>query len=113
MQAINNVQYNINEMNYIFHIITLLNIYIILILGTNITVGMAGLLTLCQAAFYGIGAYVGTVLLMHLEVPFFIIALMVSVCTGFFSFLISYASLKLKNDYITLATLGFQMIVFV
>lgn len=99
-------------MNYILHIIVLLNIYIILILGANITVGMAGLLTLCQAAFYGIGAYIGTYLLMQLGLPFIVIALIVSVVTALFSLLISYASVKLKNDYFTLATLGFQMIVY-
>lgn len=99
-------------MNYFLHIIVLLNIYIILILGANMTVGMAGLLTLCQAAFYGIGAYIGTMLLMQFDLPFIAIALIVSVVTGVFSLLISYASLKLKNDYFTLATLGFQMIIF-
>lgn len=99
-------------MTYFLHIVVLLNIYIILILGANITVGMAGLLTLCQAAFYGIGAYIGTFLLMQLGLPFIVIALIVSVVTGLFSLLISYASIKLKNDYFTLATLGFQMIVY-
>lgn len=99
-------------MNYFLHIIVLLNIYIILILGANMTVGMAGLLTLCQAAFYGIGAYIGAMLLMQFDLPFIVIALIVSVITGVFSLLISYASLKLKNDYFTLATLGFQMIIF-
>lgn len=99
-------------MNYFLHIIVLLNIYIILILGANMTVGMAGLLTLCQAAFYGVGAYIGTLLLMQFDLPFIVIALIVSVITGVFSLLISYASLKLKNDYFTLATLGFQMIIF-
>ena len=99
-------------MNYFLHIVVLLNIYIILILGANITVGMAGLLTLCQAAFYGIGAYIGTMLLMQFDLPFIVIALIVTVITGLFSQVISYASVKLKNDYFTLATLGFQMIVF-
>ena len=99
-------------MNYFLHIVVLLNIYIILILGANITVGMAGLLTLCQAAFYGIGAYIGTMLLMQYDLPFIVIALIVSIITGLFSQVISYASVKLKNDYFTLATLGFQMIVF-
>jgi len=99
-------------MNYILHIIVLLNIYIILILGANITVGLAGLLTLCQAAFYGIGAYIGTYLLMQMNLPFILIALIVAVTTGLFSLLISYASLKLKKDYFTLASLGFQMIIF-
>ncbi len=99
-------------MNYVLHIVALLNIYIILVLGANITVGMAGLLTLCQAAFYGIGAYVGAMFLMQFELPFVIIALIVAIVTGISSLLISYASLKLKNDYFTLATLGFQMIVY-
>ena len=99
-------------MNYILHIIVLLNIYIILILGANITVGLAGLLTLCQAAFYGIGAYIGTYLLMQMELPFVVVALIVAIATGLFSLLISYASLKLKKDYFTLASLGFQMIIF-
>lgn len=99
-------------MTYFLHILVLLNIYIVLIVGANITVGMAGLLTLCQAAFYGIGAYIGTMLLMQFDLPFVVIALIVSVFTGIVSFLISYASLRLKKDYFTLASLGFQMIVF-
>lgn len=99
-------------MNYFLHIVVLLNIYIILILGANITVGMAGLLTLCQAAFYGIGAYIGTMLLMQFDLPFIVVALIVSIVTGISSSLISYASLKLKKDYFTLASLGFQMIIF-
>lgn len=99
-------------MNYLLHIIILLNIYSILILGANITVGLTGLLTLCQAAFYGIGAYLGAFLLMQSGLPFIVVALVVITLTGLSSLLISYASLKLKNDYFTLATLGFQMIVF-
>lgn len=99
-------------MNYFLHIVVLLNIYIVLILGANITVGMAGLLTLCQAAFYGIGAYIGTMLLMQFDLPFIVVALIVSIVTGISSSLISYASLKLKKDYFTLASLGFQMIIF-
>ena len=69
-------------MTYFLHILVLLNIYIVLIVGANITVGMAGLLTLCQAAFYGIGAYIGTMLLMQFDLPFVVIALIVSVFTG-------------------------------
>lgn len=99
-------------MTYFLHILVLLNLYIILIIGANITVGMAGLLTLCQASFYGIGAYIGTMLLIQFDLPFIVIALIVAVATGVSSSLISYASLKLKNDYFTLASLGFQMIVF-
>lgn len=99
-------------MEYVMHIGIMLCIYIILVLSTNLTVGMANLLTMCQAAFYGIGAYIGTYFLMQCNLPFVFIALIVMLATGLTSLLISYASVKLKGDYFILATLGFQMIVY-
>ena len=99
-------------MEYLLHIGIMICIYIILVLSTNLTVGMANLLTMCQAAFYGVGAYIGTYFLMQFNLPFVIIALLVMLATGLTSLLISFASVKLKGDYFILATLGFQMIVF-
>ena len=99
-------------MEYLLHIGIMLCIYIILVLSTNLTVGMANLLTMCQAAFYGIGAYIGTYFLMQFNMPFLLIALLVMLATGLTSLLVSYASVKLKGDYFILATLGFQMIVY-
>ena len=99
-------------MEYLLHIGIMLCIYIILVLSTNLTVGMANLLSLCQAAFYGIGAYIGTFFLMQFNLPFLLIALLVMLATGLTSVLISYASVKLKGDYFILATLGFQMVVY-
>ena len=99
-------------MEYVLHIGIMLCIYIILVLSTNLTVGMANLLTMCQAAFYGIGAYIGTYFLMQFNLPFVVIALLVMLATGVTSLLVSYASVKLKGDYFILATLGFQMIVY-
>ena len=99
-------------MEYLLHIGIMLCIYVILVLSTNLTVGMANLLTMCQAAFYGIGAYIGTFFLMQFNLPFVVIALIVMALTGLTSIVISYASVKLKGDYFILATLGFQMIVY-
>lgn len=98
-------------MEYVFHIAFMLNIYILLVLGTNITI-MANLLTLCQAAFYGIGAYVATYFLMQFHLPILLLVLLVIVFTGICSLLITLASVKLKGDYFILATLGLQMIVY-
>lgn len=99
-------------MEYLLHIGIMLCIYIILVLSTNLTVGMANLLTLCQAAFYGVGAYIGTFFLMQFNLPFLLIAVLVMLTTGLTSLLISFASVKLKGDYFILGTLGFQMIVY-
>lgn len=99
-------------MEYIFHIVIMLNIYIMLVLSANLTIGMANLLTMCQAAFYGIGAYIGTFFLMQFHVPLVAIIAIVSLVTGLFSVIVSYASVKLKGDYFVLATMGFQLIVY-
>lgn len=98
-------------MEYLMHIGVMLSIYCILVLSTNLTVGMANLLTLCQAAFYGIGAYIGAFFLMQFHLPFTVIALVVMLATGLTSLVVSFASVKLKGDYFILATLGLQMIV--
>lgn len=83
-----------------------------LVLSSNLTIGMANLLTMCQAAFYGIGAYIGTFFLMQFHIPLVAIIAIVSLVTGLFSFIVSYASVKLKGDYFVLATMGFQHIVY-
>lgn len=98
-------------MEYLFHILLMLNIYIVLVLSTNVTV-MANLLTLCQAAFYGIGAYLATYFLMQFKLPIIVIAICVMGLSGLCSILITLASVKLKGDYFILSTLGFQMVVY-
>ena len=67
---------------------------------------------MCQAAFYGIGAYIGTLFLMQFNYSFVLIAIVVMFFTGAFSLLISYASARLKDDYFIIATMGFQLIVY-
>lgn len=98
-------------MEYLLNIGTMLCIYAILVLSANLTVGLANLLTMCQAAFYGIGAYLGAFFLMRMHLPFTLVALAVMSATGLVSLVVSYASVKLKEDYFILATLGVQMIV--
>jgi len=99
-------------MNYIWHILIMINIYIILGLSLNLLVGYTGLLTMSHAAFYGIGAYISTLLLMNLHVPYPISIIAAIIGAILLSFLISIPSLRLKGDYFVLGSLGFQIIVF-
>ncbi|MCD8179358.1 MAG: branched-chain amino acid ABC transporter permease [Tannerellaceae bacterium] len=99
-------------MDYILHIIILINLYIILVLSANLTVGLANLMSLCQAAFYGIGAYISAYFLLQTGLPFIVITLFVILFTGATSLIVSLISIKLKGDYFLLATLAFQMIVY-
>ena len=99
-------------MEYFINLAILFGIYSMLALSLNLLIGMSGLVSLAQAAFYGIGAYIGAFFLMQFNLPFVVIALIVMLATGLTSLLISFASVKLKGDYFILGTLGFQMIVY-
>ena len=100
-------------MEYLLHILIMVNIYVVLVLAANLPVGMASLLSMCQAAFYGIGAYLGAwFLLQFTHLPILAVAAAVMLPTGLASLLVSHASIKLKGDYFVLATLSFQMITY-
>jgi len=90
----------------------MINIYVIITVSTNLLVGMTNLLSLGQAAFYGIGAYIAVFSLMVLGLPLIPTIVMVMAGTALFSLIIAYPSLRLKGDYFVFASLGFQLIVF-
>lgn len=99
-------------MNYFLHLLIMLNIYFILTSSLNLVIGYAGIFSIAHAAFYGVGAYITTLLLMNLGwnfLPALIIAVLGAVLL---SLIIGIPSLRLKEDYFVLATLGFQIIVF-
>lgn len=99
-------------MNYLFHILTMINIYLILSLSLNVLVGYTGLLSLCHAAFYGIGAYVSTLLMTKLGIDFFIALPMAIIGAIILSLFVSIPSVRLKGDYFILTTVAFQIIIF-
>ncbi len=99
-------------MNYLFHILIMLCIYGILALSLNLLIGYSGLLSLAHAAFYGIGAYASTLLMVKLGLNFFPALILGIFISGSLALLIAYPSLRLKGDYFVLASLGFQLIVF-
>lgn len=88
------------------------SIYAILTTSANLVVGMVNLLSIAQAAFYGIGAYITALALMILGLPLLPSILLAMFITALFGFLIGYVSLRLKGDYFVLATLGFQIIIY-
>jgi branched-chain amino acid transport system permease protein len=75
-------------------------------------VGMVNLLSLGQAAIYGIGAYLSVLALVVFNFSLFPAILFAMIGTGLIGIVIAYPSIRLKGDYFVLATLGFQLIVF-
>ena len=59
-------------MNYLLHIGVMLGIYGMLALSANLLIGFGGLLSMTQAAFYGLGAYAYALLSLKFGLPFFV-----------------------------------------
>jgi branched-chain amino acid transport system permease protein len=100
-------------MNYIIHILIILQIYIILSLSLNLKTGFAGLLSLCQAAFYGTGAYLTTLLMVDKDFNFFvalILAILINIALN--AVITTWLASRLRNLYFTLATIALQIVFF-
>ena len=86
-------------------------IYVMLGLGLNIVVGLAGLLDLGYVAFYAVGAYTYALLNLHWGVGFWTVLPMIA-CLGFlFGIILGFPVLRLKGDYLAIVTLGFGEII--
>ncbi|MBM4167660.1 MAG: branched-chain amino acid ABC transporter permease [Ignavibacteria bacterium] len=99
-------------MNYLLHILVMIGIYLILTQSLNLVMGYTGLLSVCHAAFYGIGAYASTLLMTSWGVNFFVALIASIVISMLLSFVVSIPTLRLRGDYFVLGTLGFQAIIF-
>ncbi len=87
-------------------------LYLVLAVSLNLLVGYTGLVSLCQAAFYGVGAYTAALLALHFGWPFPAVlagSLLVTMALGV---VVALPSLRLRDDYLIVATLAFQHIVF-
>ncbi len=100
---------------FLSEVLTIVGLYVLLGLGLNIVVGYAGMLDLGYVAFFAIGAYV-TAILTSPELGFFSLtfwqALPFAVILGIFSgVILGIPVLKMRGDYLAIATLGFGEII--
>jgi branched-chain amino acid transport system permease protein len=79
----------------------------ILLLGLNVVTGFAGQVSLCQAAFYGIGAYASGIMSVHWRIPMPLSIAGGAVVSAVFAFLLGASTLRLRSHYLALATIGF------
>jgi branched-chain amino acid transport system permease protein len=86
-------------------------IYVVLGLGLNITVGLAGLLDLGYVAFYAVGAYTYALLNHHFHLGFWTVLPLGAVLGAFFGILLGFPVLRLRGDYLAIVTLGFGQII--
>jgi len=99
-------------MEYLLHILVITGIYIILTLSLNLVLGYTGLASLGHAAFSCVAAYTSSLLALSYGVsPWFglLIGAIVAAISGL---VIGFPSLRLKGDYLAIATFGLGVIVY-
>jgi branched-chain amino acid transport system permease protein len=99
-------------MAYFIHLAILISIYAILGLSLNLVVGYTGLLSVAQAAFYGIGAYATALLMVNAGFNFFVAMIAGILLAGFVALLLGLVLSKFSGDYYALASLGFGIIIY-
>ncbi|KZY84121.1 high-affinity branched-chain amino acid ABC transporter permease LivM, partial [Oleiphilus sp. HI0071] len=90
---------------------TLVLIYVMLGLGLNIVVGLAGLLDLGYVAFYAVGAYSYALLSEYFGLSFWVALPIGGLMAALFGFLLGFPVLRLRGDYLAIVTLGFGEII--
>jgi branched-chain amino acid transport system permease protein len=85
--------------------------YVVLGLGLNIVVGLAGLLDLGYVAFYAVGAYAYALLNYHFDIGFWMALPIGALLAALFGVLLGFPVLRLRGDYLAIVTLGFGEII--
>lgn len=98
-------------LNFFLLILIYTCIYALMAIGQNVITGYTGMLSMCQAGFFAIGSYATAILCTKFGWSFWA-TLPVSIgVSALFGFLIGLPTLRLKGDYLAIATLGFGEIV--
>ena len=90
---------------------TLALIYVMLGLGLNVVVGLAGLLDLGYVGFYAVGAYSFALLNQYFGLDFWSCLLIGGAMSALFGFILGFPVLRLRGDYLAIVTLGFGEII--
>src|SRR4051812_25127561 len=96
-----------------FYVNTLyfIGINIILAASLHLIIGITGQFSIGHAGFLAVGAYASAIITMKLELPFSLGLLAGGVAAAIAGLIIGIPTLRLKGDYLAIATLGFGEIV--
>jgi branched-chain amino acid transport system permease protein len=94
---------------YGLYLLSLWLVYVIAAMGLNLTVGYAGLKSLCHAGFMGVGAYT-VAILMKAGFSFWLASPVAIVICFLLGLMIGFPALRVQLHYLGFATLGFNLL---
>jgi len=99
-------------MNYLYHILIYLNIYIIISLSLNIAFGYCGLMTLAHAGYFAVAGYTYAIVSLKFGLGFLPALVLAVLVTTILSLLISIPSWRFRGDYFLMMSLAVQVLLF-
>lgn len=99
------------EKAYYLHLVTIMLIWIVMTQGLNIIQGYAGYVSICQATFFGIGAYASAIVTLKLGWPVSMGLTSAILAGALAGVVIGWPSLKMKGHYFAIATMAFAVLV--
>jgi branched-chain amino acid transport system permease protein len=96
---------------YLATVATIIAINAIVACGLNVIVGFAGQISLGHAAFFGIGAYSAAMLATKASLSFWAAIPCVIAATAFIGLLLGIPSLRVREDFLAITTIGINFIV--
>ncbi|MBF0284564.1 MAG: high-affinity branched-chain amino acid ABC transporter permease LivM [Magnetococcales bacterium] len=106
-----NPWYQHPNLNYLLKVAILTLIYVLLGLGLNIVVGLAGLLDLGYVAFYAVGAYAYALGHQYWGLSFWEAIPLGAALAGMAGVALAFPVLRMHGDYLAIVTLGFGEII--
>jgi branched-chain amino acid transport system permease protein len=93
-------------------ILVLCAMNVLLALSLNLVIGYTGQLNLGQSAFFGIGAYVSTILIKSYGWNFWLAAVAAVGAAGLLGLALAAFAARLRGHYLAIASLGFAVITY-
>jgi branched-chain amino acid transport system permease protein len=87
-----------------------IGIFIVLALSLNIITGYAGQPSLGHAAFFGIGAYTGTIITTKIGLSFWLAIPIAGLMAGIIGAVLGLVSLRVRDDFLAITTIGINFV---
>lgn len=96
-----------------FYLNTLITICINIMLAASLhlIIGITGQFSIGHAGFLAVGAYISAICTMNLGLPFFVAILAAGIVAALAGLIVGFPTLRLRGDYLAIATLGFAEII--
>ena len=95
---------------YLVNLATLATIFCVLAISLNVLIGFAGIFSIAQAVFFGVGAYAAAQMALHVTPDLLVCAGVGALASALLSLCLALPALRVRDEYFVIASLGLQML---